>query len=71
MEKINFKEEYGSLPANKQAKARMEIIEACDWSSRVTFYNKMNGVRGIKSYEKKKIKEVFAKYEITVFEPEE
>lgn len=67
MDKVNFEEEYGSLPANVQAEARKEIIEACEWQSRTTFYNKMKGERGIRNWEMREIKAVFAKHDIVVF----
>jgi len=68
MEKMNFEEEYGSLPANKQAEARTAITKACEWSSRTTFYNKMKGDSGVRNWEKQKIKEVFSKYGIVLFD---
>lgn len=67
MKKVNFEKEYGKLPASKQAEARQAIVKACEWQSRTTFYNKMKGDRGVRNWEKEKIKEVFAKYGVNVF----
>lgn len=64
-----FSEAYMRVAAGDQAKLRNEIIEKCGWKTRVTFYQKKNGVRPVRFLEKPVIEAVFRSYGVDPWNP--
>lgn len=54
---MTLQEVYDSLPANKQARAREQIMKLCDFNKN-TFYRKIRGESRVYEPEKK----IFARY---------
>ena len=40
---VGFQKAWDLVPGGKQKETREKIMEMCEWKSRVTFYNKING----------------------------